>query len=599
MLFIQVSFGSKHLQIEHAAGPIEFGRGPEREGVRRVTLDDQYASRDHLRAEELPGERVRLGNLSQRLAITLDDGRQLAAGGTLEIALPFRATLGHTAVTLAARRDAVINDLVLTPPPPPPINPLLTIPPPIAGSGDASRPSGRIGSAIRSVTDGPSVIRSVTELGKAPSADTMVQWMETVLALQRSSASPAELYCQTTQAMIELIGLDVALVLVLHGAKWKVVARSSRPEDDADPRSGRDFSHTVLNQVVAERRTFYQDLSALKAHESLVQISAVVASPIFGLEDDVVGALYGVRRGRQTGQEVKVSPLEAQLVQLLAAAVSANHARMTATRSERDLEIGRDIQIGFLPRTLPQPPGWEIAAHFDPAREVGGDFYDVFALSDDHLAVVIADVCDKGVGAALFMTLFRSLVRAYAQQTQGRGLFGTRGPRGGDAARRRAGLLADVIALSTVELTHNYVVGTHAEAVMFATLFFGVLDVATGALTYVNGGHDAPVLLGAAGPTGRLDPTGPLVGARPDAVFDIGRAQLGPGDVLFAYTDGVTEARDPAGGFFTEKRLLGHLQDPPPSPSNLLARVVARLREHVAGAEPFDDVTMLAIRRAP
>src|SRR6516165_6623675 len=109
MLFIQVSFGPKDLQIEHAAGVIEFGRGPERGSVRRVSLDDPHASRDHLRAEELPGERIRLENVSQRLPVTLDDGRQLAAGDILEVALPIQATLGRTAISVTARRGATVE----------------------------------------------------------------------------------------------------------------------------------------------------------------------------------------------------------------------------------------------------------------------------------------------------------------------------------------------------------------------------------------------------------------------------------------------------------------------------------------------------------
>ena len=226
--------------------------------------------------------------------------------------------------------------------------------------------------------------------------------------------------------MIELIGLDVALVLVRQGDNWKVVARSSRQEDDADAHSGREFSVTVLNKVLAERRTFYQDLSELRGTESLRNVNAVVVSPVFGRDDEVVGALYGVRRGRGAGLAVKVSPLEAQLVQLLAGAVSANQARMAATKVERDLEIGRSIQLDFLPKTLPKLPGWEIAAHLEPAREVSGDFYDVFPLSGDHLALVIADVCDKGVGDTLFMTLFRSLIRSFAQQVQMQKAFSAR-----------------------------------------------------------------------------------------------------------------------------------------------------------------------------
>ena len=103
-------------------------------------------------------------------------------------------------------------------------------------------------------------------------------------------------------------------------------------------------------------------------------------------------------------------------MQLLASSVAAGLAQKKLVQMERDLEIGRQIQAGFLPKELPRAPGWEVAAHFRPAREVSGDFYDAFALPGGHVALVIADVCDKGVGAALYMTLIRSLLRAFAEQ---------------------------------------------------------------------------------------------------------------------------------------------------------------------------------------
>jgi serine phosphatase RsbU (regulator of sigma subunit) len=116
-------------------------------------------------------------------------------------------------------------------------------------------------------------------------------------------------------------------------------------------------------------------------------------------------------------------------------------------------------------------------------------------------------------------------------------------------------------------------------------------------LTYINAGHDAPALIGPGGVKARLDRTGPVVGVIPDARFEIDRVLLEPGDILFAYTDGVTEARDPAGQFFTEERLRAILQQPIPAAGALVDRVIASLNDHIAGAEPYDDVTMLAVRR--
>jgi sigma-B regulation protein RsbU (phosphoserine phosphatase) len=623
MLSILVTYEQKILHYKHEGGPIELGRGPQRELPRvPLFLEDLHTSRDQLRVEELPGGRVRLQNLSKAdqhragVTITLNNMHQLLPQAVWEGPLPVRAAVGQkTMITLELGGPGPLGSSDSTPSPgalgfpepPPPVPSLLTIAPPVprlrAGQTMLLPPSAKQGGAPLTT------LTTVNELGESPSLETLARWMETVLALQRSSASPEEFYAQTSRAMVDLIGLDIALVLLVEGKGWRELARAARPELPTERPATREYSHTILGRVVTERRTFYQDVRPLDAQKSGLPANAVVASPILGLQDDVVGALYGLRlwqspqndtRGRALGghpADAKIRPLEAQVLQLLAAAVSANQTRMTATQIERDLEIGRYMQASFLPKGLPQLPGWEIAAEFDPAREVSGDFYDVFRLSGDHLALVIADVCDKGVGAALFMTLFRSLIRAFARQAVERNPFSLPGRPAAATRSRRSTLLADLTALSTIELTNEYVARTHESACMFATLFFGVLDTNTGALSFVNAGHDFPVLLGPAGVKGRLEQTGPAVGVNPDAEYDIQQVRLEPGDSLFAYTDGVTEARSPAGDFFSEKRLLALLESPAPSAAALLEGVIARLDEHVAGREPSDDVTVLAVRR--
>jgi sigma-B regulation protein RsbU (phosphoserine phosphatase) len=243
---------------------------------------------------------------------------------------------------------------------------------------------------------------------------------------------------------------------------------------------------------------------------------------------------------------------------------------------ERDLQIGRQIQADFLPEQLPQPPGWEIVARFQPAREVAGDFYDAFLLSDGQIGLVIADVVDKGVGAALFMALFRSLIRFFGEQH-----------RSGGAS-----------ALDGVKLTNEYISRNHLRSNMFATLFFGVLDPVSGLFTYINGGHNPPVVLDAQGEIKvRLRPTGPAVGMLPDMVFNTHQISLEPGDLLFTFTDGVLDARNLAGQLFTEKRLLPLLQQPIVSATALLDQIETTLKSHIGSADQFDDITLLAVRR--
>ncbi|UQX00236.1 PP2C family protein-serine/threonine phosphatase [Streptomyces sp. RerS4] len=270
-------------------------------------------------------------------------------------------------------------------------------------------------------------------------------------------------------------------------------------------------------------------------------------------------------------------------------------ARAELTAYEKELEIGREIQAGFLPESLPVPAGWEIDVRFRPARQVAGDFYDVFELSRGRrLAVVVADVCDKGVGAALFMALIRSLLRHTAENSGLQHLMAS--ARAG--AGRRTPVVGATPLLNAVTATNGYLTRNHLRQGYFATLFFGVLDPLTGSLVYINGGHNPPLLLSGDGARPRpLDVTGPAVGVLPDCVYTLGYAQVNPGDTLFVFTDGVPEARCPDGDFLGDERMLELLGGPPASGRDLVDRMDRAVREHTGIAEQHDDVTMLALHR--
>jgi len=287
------------------------------------------------------------------------------------------------------------------------------------------------------------------------------------------------------------------------------------------------------------------------------------------------------------------------------------HDLLVKAKLESDIEIGRKIQLGFLPANLPQPPGWEVAAYFRPARQVAGDFYDSFMLAQNRrLGVIIADVCDKGFHAAMYMALIRSLFRAYGQQhyslswmdmiTEGSGARRSEPGSESQAARRGRGPQTGTTALrNAVTLTNDYLNNNHRDN-MFATFVFAVIDPSAGALTYVNGGHNFPAIIGPGGTIkARLKATGTPVGMMPDVEYGTAQAQIDPGDILFTFTDGVPDARNPAGVRFNEERLLPLLQQPAASAAELNDRVVTHLLAHIDTADQFDDITIITVRRAP
>jgi sigma-B regulation protein RsbU (phosphoserine phosphatase) len=307
-------------------------------------------------------------------------------------------------------------------------------------------------------------------------------------------------------------------------------------------------------------------------------------------KDEAIGIIWLMDNDREN---VFTGPM-VRLLQTLANSMSValenarlwEQEKMYRKALQRELDIGREIQQGFLPESLPHVEGWEIVASLMSAREVAGDFYDAFELPDGTLGLVIADVCDKGVGAALFMTLFRSLIRAvanldYFEHTEKV-----------DVPRTSAGRLQ-----RAVSLTNNYIAETHSESGMFATLFFGILDPHNGKLVYINGGHETPLILHSGASLESLQKTGPAVGAIPNCLFQLGETHMSSGDMFLAFTDGVPDGKNLREQFFGRDRVIDIFRNARGSAQELVESLASDLHEFTAGATQFDDITLLALRR--
>ncbi len=303
MLRIRVTNRSISEEFHHAAGPLEVGRGPQQKH-RRIQIADPSISRDQLRIEELPGQRVRVENLSHTNEIKFSWGESLPTGGRQELDLPLCLAVQHIRFELDCGQESEEVEPTA----------LKTI----------ARP------AYLGQDDVP---QALPQMGEAPPPGTFIRWLETVVALHRSAVGSTEYLQQTARAVVELIGLDVGLVLLRKENDWTVTARHV-----ARPGSPIGYSRTLVQHVVQERRTFYQDLGSLPGGVavSLQSIDAAVVSPIFGVDDEVVGMVYGVRE--RGSWSTLIRPLEAQLMQLLAAAVSSHLMRATALRTRIQFE---------------------------------------------------------------------------------------------------------------------------------------------------------------------------------------------------------------------------------------------------------------------
>ena len=323
-------------------------------------------------------------------------------------------------------------------------------------------------------------------------------------------------------------------------------------------------------------------------HEVMVRrgTSCLLVVPLLA-RGDVIGTI-GIPSDSQTvftREEVKLAQtIAGQVASVIENARLYRKVQKARDVAEHELEIGRRIQTGFFPESLPQISGWEVFSYFQSARQVAGDFYDAFPLDENKkLALVLADVCDKGLGAALFMVLFRSLLRANIQQCFNEEIY--------------SGAANGEMIVEAVRKTNDYIAVNHAKAGMFATAFIAVLQRDQDAVCYINCGHDAPLVVRAEGPGERLMLTNPAIGMFPDLDLVSKCIQLRQGDSLFAFTDGVIDARSVDGSAFGAERLLKILGKKI-SLKQRLDSLTTELVRHTAGAEQYDDITCLAFNRS-
>ena len=242
-------------------------------------------------------------------------------------------------------------------------------------------------------------------------------------------------------------------------------------------------------------------------------------------------------------------------------------------RIESELKIARDIQMSMVPKTFPpfpNRPEFDLYAILVPAREVGGDFYDFFFIDDNHLCFVIGDVSGKGIPAALFMAVTRTLFRTTASKVS---------------------QPDKILSLLNLEMCRDN------DTCMFVTVFCAVLDIRTGEVEYSNGGHNLPYFVSHAETRPLKNTGGMALGFTQDVTYRSEKILLRAGDGLFLYTDGVTEAMDEGGNQFSEPRLAEFLHEANgSSATEIIHGAVDQVRRHSAGAPQSDDITALTLK---
>ena len=344
-----------------------------------------------------------------------------------------------------------------------------------------------------------------------------------------------------------------------------------------DPQSM--VSLSVVRKVITEGRPILtsnaMDDKRFNQLSSIINLGlrSILCVPLT-VKDQTFGVVY-VDNPQKTGN-FKAGDLELLSAIASNAAIAIENARLYRLavekgRMERELQITHQMQVGLLPKVIPQPEGWQFSAYWQPARQVAGDYYDFIPIDADHLCLVIADVADKGLPASFFMAVSRTILRTCIRQD--------------NTPCQNISLANHLIC---AESTHGY----------FITMFFALLDLRSGALTYVNAGHPPPLLFSQSREVQQLTLTGIPLGIDDTWNYNQGEVTLSPGSMLFCYTDGVTEAMDVRQELYGFERLQKVVSA---AIANGNEVVVSAIRQSVAawagGTEQSDDITLLLAHR--
>jgi sigma-B regulation protein RsbU (phosphoserine phosphatase) len=327
----------------------------------------------------------------------------------------------------------------------------------------------------------------------------------------------------------------------------------------------------ILLDIMMPDMDGYEVCRRLKENELTKDVPVIFLTAM----DQTTDEAQGFELGAADYMTKPVNPpiLKARVATHLALKSSMDQIRKHKDRMQQELNVGRDIQMSMLPVDFPPYPDrkeFSIHALLKPAREVGGDFYDFFFVSDDEICLVLGDVSGKGVPAALFMAVTKTMIKTQA---------------------------ADDSSPASIVTRVNEELSADNPACMFVTLFVAIVNVRSGELRFTNAGHNPPYILRHDGKLDCLDQRhGPIIGAVEGVAYREDQIEIGEKDTLLLFTDGVTEAMDTSNQLYSEARLEEFLKKSDNTPEQLTVAVLDAVEQFATGAEQADDITILAFR---
>ena len=393
-----------------------------------------------------------------------------------------------------------------------------------------------------------------------------------------SSANLSETLEQIASLVFEAVPADRCLIMMRDEGSAELRVAVARLRDRVGEVGEIRVSRNVLDEVVIRGKSV---LTSDAQHDPrfasgtvvLQGVRSVLAVPL-GVADKVFGIIYAdspIAEGRFTEDHLKVLTTLASVAAIRVENATLIEVRLDRERLERELALASEIQQRFQPTAPPIVPGYELQGISFPCYEIGGDYYDFIEREDGRLVIALGDVSGKGTAAALLMSSLHAAVHAQSASHDS--------------------------LVATISAVNKYL-AENIPANRFVTLFYAELDPASGALSFLNAGHNPPLIVHAAGTVEQLASGGLPLGIKPDAEYREGRTQLQHGDVLCIYSDGVTEATSPTGEEFGPTRLYEVVsRNIDASAAGIRDRIESALTKFAQGTSAADDITLVIVKR--
>ena len=534
-----------------------------------LCIPDPFASRVHAEVRREGDEYVLqdLGSANGTLynGATVDGVVHLTAGGRIQIGETeivyddgtFNSGMGATMITdnTSSLPEATIA----------------------LASGD--RTTSGLLEAIEGARTQPEEIASTTVTPKAKQGDLLALISKVGITLL-ASATLNETLEQIVALVFEAVPADRCLIMMRDEGSEDLRVAVARLRDRVGEVGEIRVSRNVLDEVVIRGKSV---LTSDAQHDPrfasgtvvLQGVRSVLAVPL-GVSDKVFGIIYAdspIAEGRFTEDHLKVLTTLASVAAIRVENTRLVEARLERERLERELALASEIQQRFQPTAPPHVQGYELQGISFPCYEIGGDYYDFIERDDGRLVIALGDVSGKGTAAALLMSSLHAAIHAQS---------------------------ASHNTLSATISAVNRYLADNIPANRFVTLFYAELDPESGALSFLNAGHNPPLIVHSAGTVEQLASGGLPLGIKPDAEYREGRTQMQRGDVLVIYSDGVTEAVSPTGEEFGATRLYEVVsRNIDASAAGIRDRIESSLTKFAQGTSAADDITLVIVKRQP